>query len=88
MEQNTIRFSRKDSAQFSKTLHNRVNDYFKENKLYTTHEPDSICFLGPGAIAWKSDLDTLQQLSEGKEASGTLGSVVAKYFINNDRESN
>jgi len=36
MNQTTIRFSRKDSAQFFKTLNKRVNDYFKENKLKKT----------------------------------------------------
>ena len=32
MDTKTIRFSRKDSTQFFKTLNKRVNDYFKENK--------------------------------------------------------
>lgn len=31
MDTNTIRFSRKDSAKFFKTLNKRVNDYFKDN---------------------------------------------------------
>lgn len=33
MNQNTIKFSRQDSAHFFKTLNKRVNDYFKENNL-------------------------------------------------------
>jgi linoleoyl-CoA desaturase len=33
VNQNTIKFSRKDSAQFFRTLNKRVNDYFKENNL-------------------------------------------------------
>ena len=36
MNQTTIRFSRKDSAEFFKTLNKRVNDYFKDNKLKKT----------------------------------------------------
>jgi len=36
MNQKTIKFSRKDSAQFFRTLNKRVNDYFKENKLKKT----------------------------------------------------
>lgn len=36
MDKNPIRFSRKDSAQFFKTLNKRVNDYFKENNLKKT----------------------------------------------------
>jgi len=36
MDNGTIRFSRKDSAQFFKTLNKRVNDYFKENKIKKT----------------------------------------------------
>ena len=31
MDSKTVRFSRKDSAQFFKTLNKRVNEYFKEN---------------------------------------------------------
>jgi len=36
MDTNTIRFSRKDSTQFFKTLNKRVNDYFKENHKQKT----------------------------------------------------
>ena len=36
MDTNTIRFSRKDSAQFFRTLNKRVNEYFNENKLKKT----------------------------------------------------
>jgi len=32
----TIKFSRKDSTQFFRTLNKRVNDYFKENKIQKT----------------------------------------------------
>lgn len=36
MENKSIRFSRKDSAQFFKTLNKRVNTYFKENEIKKT----------------------------------------------------
>ncbi|WP_298488666.1 acyl-CoA desaturase [uncultured Maribacter sp.] len=36
MEKTTIRFSRKDSTDFFKTLNKRVNTYFKENKIKKT----------------------------------------------------
>jgi linoleoyl-CoA desaturase len=32
----TIKFSRKDSTKFFKTLNRRVNDYFKENNIKRT----------------------------------------------------
>jgi len=56
--------------------------YSKEGKLYTTYEPDSICLIAPGDIAWKSDMDTLRLLSQGLPAPGSLEAVVAKYLIN------
>ena len=56
--------------------------YSKEGKLYTTHEPESICLIAPGDIAWKSDMDTLRLLSQGLPAPGSLESVAAKYLIN------
>ena len=56
--------------------------YYKDNKLYMKDEPDSICFLVPSDIAWKSDLETLRRLSRGEAASSSLESVVAKYLIN------
>ena len=36
MDNNPIRFSRKDSAQFFRTLNKRVNQYFNENKIKKT----------------------------------------------------
>ncbi|MCK5511748.1 MAG: hypothetical protein KAI96_03010 [Thermodesulfovibrionia bacterium] len=63
------------------------NYYFKDNKLYKTHEPGSICFLTTGDVAWKSDLETLRLLSQGLKAPLSLKSVVAKYLINDKREN-
>jgi nucleoside-diphosphate kinase len=56
--------------------------YLKKNRLYITQEPGSICFLTPGAIAWKSDLEALKLLHQGKPAPSTIEAVVAKYLIN------
>ena len=62
--------------------------YLKENRLFTTYEPDCICILASGDIAWKSDLEALQQLSKGIQSSVSLKSVVAKYLTNEDRTKN
>ncbi len=62
--------------------------YLKENKLYKTHEPGCIRILAPEDIAWKSDIETLHQLSKGIPSSMSLESVVAKYLINENRAEN
>jgi len=36
MEQNIVKFSRKDSAKFFRTLNNRINTYFKSNEIKKT----------------------------------------------------
>lgn len=56
--------------------------YYKDGKLFTEHETGSKCILSPGDIAWKSDIDTLGLIKDGKEASCTLESVAAKYLMN------
>lgn len=56
--------------------------YFKNNKLLTTHEPDSVSIVAPGDLVWKSDIETLRSLYRGKPTLSTLEAVVAKYFIN------
>ena len=61
--------------------------YLKDSKLSTADQPGSICFLAPGKIAWQSDLETLTMLSEGKKASSSLETVVAKYLINRTQEN-
>ncbi|UCD35703.1 MAG: hypothetical protein JSU90_02400, partial [Nitrospiraceae bacterium] len=61
--------------------------YLKDNKLNVTHETGSICFLAPGNTAWKSDLEALYDLKNGKQASCPLETVVAKYLINHEQES-
>jgi len=61
--------------------------YYKKGKLYTTQEPDSICLLAPGDIAWESDIRALRQISKGNKAKISLKSVAAKYLINDYRLS-
>jgi nucleoside-diphosphate kinase len=56
--------------------------YIKDNKLYTTHEPDSVSLVAPGDVVWKSDIETLRSLYRGMPASFTLETVAAKYLIN------
>jgi len=56
--------------------------YYKDGKLYVTYEPDSICLIAPGDVAWQSDLDILRLLYQGLPAPCSLESVIAKYFIN------
>ncbi|MCY3022056.1 MAG: nucleoside-diphosphate kinase [Planctomycetota bacterium] len=61
--------------------------YFKDGKLFTTHAPDSTCLLAPGHTAWKSDLEALRLLLQGRPASCSTDAVVAKYLINEKREA-
>ncbi len=56
--------------------------YYKDNGLLTEFEPGSVGFLAPGNVAWKSDLEALERMEQGKEAPCTLNSVVAKYLLN------
>jgi nucleoside-diphosphate kinase len=56
--------------------------YYKDKKLFMTYEPDSICFIAPGDVAWKSDLETLRLLYQDSPAPCSFESVVAKYLIN------
>ena len=60
--------------------------YFKDNRLYTSYEPGSICLFAPGDVVWKSDLEALQALYKGAPAPCTLAAVAAKYLINNTEE--
>lgn len=60
--------------------------YFKDGTLLTTYEPGSTCLLAPGKAAWSSDLETLRDLSEGREATCSLKSVAAKYLMNERQE--
>jgi len=56
--------------------------YYKNDTLYTQHEPHSTCVLAPGDVVWESDLQTLLLISQGKSAPCSLQAVVAKYLTN------
>ncbi|HEY9162888.1 MAG TPA: nucleoside-diphosphate kinase [Desulfomonilia bacterium] len=58
--------------------------YFKDGKLFLTYEPDSLCFIAPGDIVWKSDYESLASLSKGKPGKTPFESIVAKYLINKE----
>jgi nucleoside-diphosphate kinase len=60
--------------------------YYKDGSLYTEHETGSKCILSPGDIAWKSDMDALRLIRDGREAPCTLECVAAKYLINITQE--
>jgi len=56
--------------------------YLKDNKLIPSHEPGSVCFLAPGNTAWKSDIEALTLLNQGKPTPCSLEAIVAKYLMN------
>lgn len=83
-------FKPTDIPPFMRPYPTEVNDsyyYFKENRLFLTHEPGSICLLAPGDIAWKTDMDTLRSLQKSEPAPCSLETVAAKYLINVGREA-
>ncbi len=56
--------------------------FFAGGKVSTTYEPGSKCLLAPGDMAWKSDMEALGLLEDGKDAHCTLECIAAKYLIN------
>lgn len=64
---------------------NESHYYIKGKELVTTYKPGCIGLLTPGDIGWKSDIETLRQLSEGNPTNSSLEAVAAKYLINDAR---
>ena len=60
--------------------------YYKDGKLFTTHEPGSTCVLAPGDVIWESDLKALQLIYQGQPALDSLHAVIAKYLTNETPE--
>jgi nucleoside-diphosphate kinase len=58
----------------------------KTQTVGTTPEPGTLCFVGPGAELWSSDLAVLKQVEEGKTPDYPVKAVVAKYLINREGE--
>jgi nucleoside-diphosphate kinase len=56
--------------------------YLKDGTLSTAYEPGSRCILAPGDIAWKSDMEALRLIKQGKDTPCTLEYIAAKYLIN------
>lgn len=57
--------------------------FYKDKNLFTEYSPGSTCLIAKGDTAWKSDLEILNQILDGKKSSeGTLELVVAKYLLN------
>jgi nucleoside-diphosphate kinase len=59
--------------------------YYRDGKLCGDWARGAVCLLAPGDAAWKSDLETLRRLKQGLSATCSLGSVVAKYLVNDER---
>ncbi len=51
--------------------------YYRDTKLFTSYEPDSVCVFTPGDAVWKSDLNVLQLIHQGSTTPRSLQSVVA-----------
>jgi len=64
------------------TERNEEHYYFKDSRVFLTHEPGRVGLLAPGDIVWKTDMDTLRLLQKGLSAPSSLESVAAKYLIN------
>jgi nucleoside-diphosphate kinase len=56
--------------------------YYKDDGLFTAHEPGRVCLLAPGDIVWESDVDALNLIYKGLSAPCSLQTVVAKYLPN------
>ncbi len=60
----------------------KTHYYYKKGRLYDSYKPDSVFLLAPGDVAWKTDLEILQNYGRSESAKEKLNSVVAKYLIN------
>ena len=67
------------------TLESKDLIYYQENRLFSAYEPGSVCVLAPGDVAWESDLQALNLISQDLPAPCSLQTVVAKYLINEKR---
>lgn len=66
---------------------NEEHYYYKDNAVFTGHEPGSFCFISPGDLVWRSDLEALRLIIGGGQAPLSVNAVVAKYLINKESES-
>ncbi len=56
--------------------------YYKDDRIMSAYESGSACIIAQGDMAWKTDIDAIKLLSQGKTASVPMNTVVAKYLIN------
>jgi len=56
--------------------------YYRDGKVYHSHEPGSVCLVAPGDNVWDTDLEALRLLCEGQSAPCSSETVAAKYLIN------
>jgi hypothetical protein len=56
--------------------------YFLNDRVYTSHKPDSTCLIAPGDVAWKSDVEILEACIGQENPQVPLRCVVAKYILN------
>lgn len=79
-------FSPSDFPPFMRSYPTEINEddhyYFKNDTLYTKHEPGSVCLIAPGDVIWKSDADSLRSLRQGVPATYSLEAIAAKYLMN------
>jgi nucleoside-diphosphate kinase len=62
--------------------------YYLDGKLFTSHQPSSVCLAAPGDVVWSSDLAALHLYSQGKSgAPCSIEAVAAKYLINHSPAS-
>jgi len=60
--------------------------YFRDGSLFGEFVPGGTCVVARGDLAWKSDLEALRLLLDGRPAACNVGAVVAKYLINERQE--
>jgi len=56
--------------------------YFKDDQLFNRYVEGSTCIVGPGEVAWTTDMESLRLIAAGKPAPCSLRAVAAKYLIN------
>jgi nucleoside-diphosphate kinase len=66
---------------------NEEHYYFRGKTLSLAHERGSICLLAPGDCVWKSDLNALRSIYQGKSSHSDIETVAAKYLINERRDN-
>jgi len=56
--------------------------YYRDNQVFSEHEPGSVCLLAPSDVGWESDLEALDMIQQGQPAHCTVQAVAAKYLLN------